>query len=108
VGYEVYRIRTKITEGGSKVDAGYHIDKRDRDYKSVGLIFPRIDLCKNMAEELRVIFSEIICKWFDEFPNDSEIEGLKKYYEWNPNNKLEIMCERDFKSGIVSLSKKIA
>ena len=30
VGYEVYRIRTKITEKGSKVDAGYHIDKRDR------------------------------------------------------------------------------
>ena len=30
VGYEVYRIRTKITESGSKVDAGYHIDKRDR------------------------------------------------------------------------------
>jgi len=30
VGYEVYRIRTQITEKGSKVDAGYHIDKRDR------------------------------------------------------------------------------
>ena len=35
VGYEVYRIRTKITEGGSKVDAGYHIDKRDRQTRKV-------------------------------------------------------------------------
>jgi type I restriction enzyme R subunit len=30
VGYEVYRIKTKITEAGSKVDAGYYVDKRDK------------------------------------------------------------------------------
>jgi type I restriction enzyme R subunit len=30
VGYEVYRIQTKITKEGSKVDAGYYIDKRDK------------------------------------------------------------------------------
>ena len=30
VGYEVYRIKTEITEKGSKVDAGYYIDKRDK------------------------------------------------------------------------------
>lgn len=30
VGYEVYRIKTQITEQGSKVDAGYYIDKRDK------------------------------------------------------------------------------
>jgi type I restriction enzyme R subunit len=35
VGYEVYRIRTKITEKGSKVDAGYHIDKRDRHTRQI-------------------------------------------------------------------------
>ncbi len=35
VGYEVYRIRTKITEEGSKVDAGYHIDKRDRHTREI-------------------------------------------------------------------------
>ena len=27
---EVYRIRTEITEGGSTVEAGYYVDKRDR------------------------------------------------------------------------------
>lgn len=77
-----------------------------RDNKNEGIIFPRIHLCKNMAEELRIIFSEIVYNWFDEYPNDSEIEGLKRYYEWNPNNKFEIMCERDFRDGVVSLSKK--
>jgi type I restriction enzyme R subunit len=30
VPYEVYRIQTKITQGGSKVDAGYYIDRRNR------------------------------------------------------------------------------
>lgn len=30
VGYEVYRIQTKITQKGSKVEAGYYIDKRDK------------------------------------------------------------------------------
>jgi type I restriction enzyme R subunit len=35
VGYEVYRIRTRITEQGSKVEAGYHIDKRDRHTRKI-------------------------------------------------------------------------
>jgi type I restriction enzyme R subunit len=30
VGYEVYCIKTDITEQGSKVDAGFYIDKRDK------------------------------------------------------------------------------
>ncbi|MFZ3123428.1 MAG: type I restriction-modification enzyme R subunit C-terminal domain-containing protein [Thermodesulfovibrionales bacterium] len=35
VNYDVYRIRTKITQAGSKVDAGYFIDKRDRETRAV-------------------------------------------------------------------------
>lgn len=30
VGYEVYRIKTKITAGGGTVEAGFYVDKRDR------------------------------------------------------------------------------
>ena len=30
VGYEVYRIRTQITASGSRVEAGYYVDKRDK------------------------------------------------------------------------------
>jgi type I restriction enzyme R subunit len=30
VGYEIYRIKTEITEGGSKVEAGFFVSKRDK------------------------------------------------------------------------------
>ena len=30
VGFDTYRIRTDITEQGSKVEAGFHVDRRDR------------------------------------------------------------------------------
>ena len=35
VGYEVYSIKTKITELGSRVEAGYYIDKRDRKTRKI-------------------------------------------------------------------------
>ena len=35
VNYDVYRIRTRITQAGSKVDAGYFIDRRDRETRAV-------------------------------------------------------------------------
>lgn len=35
VGFDVYRIRTEITDRGSKVDAGFYVDKRDRQTRRV-------------------------------------------------------------------------
>ncbi len=35
VNYDVYRIRTQITREGSSVEAGYYIDKRDRETRAV-------------------------------------------------------------------------
>lgn len=35
VGYDVYRIQTEITEKGSRVEAGYHIDKRNKLTRAV-------------------------------------------------------------------------
>ena len=35
VGYEIYRIKTKIGESGSIVEAGFHIDKRDKKSRVV-------------------------------------------------------------------------
>jgi type I restriction enzyme R subunit len=35
VDFDVYRIRTKITEQGSRVDAGFFVDKRDRQTRAV-------------------------------------------------------------------------
>ncbi|MBU0483576.1 MAG: DEAD/DEAH box helicase family protein [Proteobacteria bacterium] len=34
VNYDVYRIKTRITEAGSKVESGYYIDKRDRETRT--------------------------------------------------------------------------
>jgi type I restriction enzyme R subunit len=35
VNYDVYRIKTEITRTGSKVEAGFYIDKRDRETRAV-------------------------------------------------------------------------
>ncbi|PKN13103.1 MAG: type III restriction endonuclease subunit R [Deltaproteobacteria bacterium HGW-Deltaproteobacteria-4] len=35
VNYDVYRIRTQIGETGGKVEAGYYVDKRDRETRAV-------------------------------------------------------------------------
>ena len=35
VDFDTYRIRTQITERGSQVDAGYYVDRRDRQTKKV-------------------------------------------------------------------------
>ncbi len=35
VGCDIYRIKTSITEGGSKVESGYYVDKRDRQTRKV-------------------------------------------------------------------------
>jgi len=35
VGCDIYRIKTEITEGGSKVEAGFWVDKRDRQTRKV-------------------------------------------------------------------------
>jgi type I restriction enzyme R subunit len=35
VNYDVYRIRTRITTEGSTVDAGFYVDKRDRETRAI-------------------------------------------------------------------------
>ena len=35
VGYEVYRIRTQITQSGGQVEAGHYVDKRDKKTRAV-------------------------------------------------------------------------
>jgi type I restriction enzyme, R subunit len=35
VGCDTYRIKTQITEGGSKVEAGLYVDKRDRQTRAI-------------------------------------------------------------------------
>lgn len=76
-----------------------------RDSNGVGLIFPKIDLCREMAEELRDIFYEIICFWLDEKGPDDKLENLKSFYELHTNRSLELTSKQEFKFGITNLSK---
>jgi len=51
VGFEVYRIKTEITQKGSTVEAGFYIDKRDKDTREVR--WERLD------EDLRYTANEL-------------------------------------------------
>jgi type I restriction enzyme, R subunit len=64
VGYDVYRIRTEITEKGSKVDSGYYVDKRNKLTRKVrweqlddDLVYPSEQLDRNVVapDQIRTI-----------------------------------------------------
>ncbi|MDD2716521.1 MAG: type I restriction-modification enzyme R subunit C-terminal domain-containing protein [Candidatus Wallbacteria bacterium] len=83
VGYEVYRIKTRITEQGSTVEAGLYIDKRDRltrkvrweqldddlEYKS-----NQLDTSVVSKDQIRTIICTFRDKMFTEiFPDRSGV-----------------------------------
>lgn len=73
----------------------------------VSIKFPRIDLCRIQAEELRNIMKEFVS-----IALKKGVEGnwdlWNRYYQAsiNSNHSIKIKCENDFKSGILSVSKK--
>ncbi len=83
VGYEVYRIRTRITEKGSKVEAGYHIDKRDRHTRKIrweqldeDLEYDEKELDRSVVavDQIRTVIRTFKEKLFTEiFPGRTEI-----------------------------------
>lgn len=83
VGYEVYRIKTKITEKGSKVEAGHFIDKRDKLTRETrwerldeDLEYSPGDLDRNVVavDQIRTIVRTFKERLFTEiFPNRTEV-----------------------------------
>ncbi len=51
VGYDVFRIKTKVGEQGGKVEAGYYVDKRDRATRKIRL--------EQLDEELSFIAQQL-------------------------------------------------
>jgi type I restriction enzyme R subunit len=56
VGYDVYRIRTEVTERGGKVDKGFYVDKRHRETRAMrwqrldeDLVFAAKDLDRSVV-----------------------------------------------------------
>ena len=41
VGYDVYRIKTEVTEQGGKVEKGFYVDRRSKDTRKTALGAPR-------------------------------------------------------------------
>ncbi|MGC9365407.1 MAG: DEAD/DEAH box helicase family protein, partial [Fidelibacterota bacterium] len=61
VGFEVYRINTEITQKGSTVDAGFYIDKRDKDTREIrwerldeDLTYTARELDRNVVSESQI------------------------------------------------------
>lgn len=83
VGYEVYRIKTKITEDGSTVEAGNYIDKRDKLTREVrweqldeDLEYDNKQLDRNVVapDQIRTVVKTFKEKLFTEiFPGRKEV-----------------------------------
>lgn len=82
VGYQVYRIKTKITYQGSKVDAGLFVEKRNRltrdrqlEYLDNDLIFNKDNLDKSVVvlDQIRLVIKTFKNKLPEIFPGRTEI-----------------------------------
>src|SRR5438876_668766 len=83
VNYDVYRIKTEITGGGSQVDAGYYVDKRDRATRAVrweqldeDLQYEANQLDRDVvaADQIRTVVRTYRDKLFSEiFPGRTEV-----------------------------------
>lgn len=83
VPYEVYRIETRITKEGSKVEAGYHVDRRDRKTRQVrwemldedlSYVPPQLDADVVSVDQLRTVvraFRDALSR--DLFPDRTEV-----------------------------------
>lgn len=83
VGYDIYRISTAITAGGSRVEAGYYIDKRDKQTRAErwqlldeDLTYPAVELDRSVVanDQIRTIVKTFKEKLFTEiFPGRKEV-----------------------------------
>ena len=83
VNYDVYRIRTQITEQGSNVESGYYVDVRDRETRKVrweqldeDLEYDANKLDRDVVAEdqIRTVISTFRDKLFTEiFPGRTEV-----------------------------------
>ena len=83
VDNEVYRIKTRITEEGSKVDAGYYIDKRDKFTRQtrweqldddLEYVSPQLDREVVSPDQIRTVIRTFKERLFTEiFPGRTEV-----------------------------------
>jgi len=83
VDFDVYRIRTKITEAGSRIEAGLFVDRRDRETRRIrwekldeDLTYDPVELDRNVVapDQIRTVIRTFKGKLFTEiFPGRTEV-----------------------------------
>lgn len=82
VGYEVYRIKTEVTEKGSRIEAKYYVDKRDRQTRKIRweqldepLEYSAPDLDRSVVapDQIRTIIGTFKEKLPEIFPGREEV-----------------------------------
>lgn len=83
VDFDVYRIRTRISEQGSKVDAGFYVDTRDRQTREIryqqlddDLVYSANQLDRDVVakDQIRTVIQTFRDKLFTEiFPGRTEV-----------------------------------
>ncbi len=83
VDFDIYRIRTDITEQGSKVDAGYYVDRRNRRTRAVrweeldeDLVYSPAQLDRDVVaqDQIRTVIRTFRdCLFTDIFPGRTEV-----------------------------------
>jgi len=83
VNYDVYRIRTQVSEAGGQVDAGYYVDLRDKltrkvRWEQLGKFTAPAKQFANSKSNLRLVdgeeFVDLVLQKYDQL--DSRYKGL--------------------------------
>jgi len=73
-----------------------------RDTGTTGLIFPKINIARDMCLELMNIFKEGFSKAKEVFPNNSQIFAREEYFRWHDEHWLLRKCNNELiRAGIV-------
>lgn len=82
VGYDVYSIKTQITQGGSRVEAGFYVDKRDKQTRDVrweklddDLTYQANELDRSVVakDQIRTVIKTFRDKLPEIFPGRTEV-----------------------------------
>ncbi len=82
VDFDVYRIRTRITEGGSKIDAGFYVDRRDRETRKKrweqldeDLVYAASELDRDVVapDQIRTVIRTFRDRLPDIFPGRTDV-----------------------------------
>lgn len=79
-----------------------------KQLSSQGLIFPHINVCREMMEEIRAILADLFECWNQMDSEDNNAAYWVDYYAWNRNESLRRRCQKSFFTDVQSLALELA